>query len=103
MGNTTWRPEPVGVEKPSDELWVGVKGQSNLEIARTRRNAFRGSLRRYVTEVELPIGCEGFTAYQSLTNSECCDIKLGSEAMGAKVHSREGNNPDHQLRSLNPG
>jgi hypothetical protein len=25
----------------------------------------------------------------------------GSEAMGAKVHSREGKNPDQQLRSLN--
>jgi len=27
-----------------DELWVGVKGQSNWEIARTPRNAFRCSL-----------------------------------------------------------
>ena len=80
MGNTAWRPEPFGVEKPSDELWVGVKGQSNLEIARTRRNAFRGSLSLSVTEVELPIGCEGFTAYQSLTNSECRNIKLGVRA-----------------------
>ena len=25
----------------------------------------------------------------------------GSEGMGAKVHVREGKNPDHQLRSLN--
>ena len=24
----------------------------------------------------------------------------GSEAVGAKVHCQEGNNPDHQLRSL---
>ena len=44
MGNTTWRTEPVSVEKDLDELRVGVKGQSNLEIARTLRNAFRGSL-----------------------------------------------------------
>ena len=27
-----------------------------------------------VTEVELPIGLGGFTAYQPLTNSECHDI-----------------------------
>jgi len=27
-----------------DELWVGVKGQSNWEIARTPRNAFRCSV-----------------------------------------------------------
>ena len=30
-----------------------------------------------VTEVELLIGLEGFTAYQPLTNSECCKIYSG--------------------------
>ena len=29
------------------------------------------------------------------------DMFHSSEAMGDKVHSREGNNPDLQLRSLN--
>ena len=47
-----------------------------------------------VIEVELPIGLGGFTAYQTLINSECYDIIYGSEAVGAKVHGREGNNPD---------
>jgi hypothetical protein len=50
-------------------------------------------------EVELLIGCGGFTAYQFLTNSECYKMLLSSEGMGAKVHVREGKNPDHQLRS----
>ena len=50
-------------------------------------------------EVELLIGCGGFTAYQFLTNSECYIMIYSSEGMGAKVHVREGNNPDHQLRS----
>ena len=54
-----------------------------------------------VIEVELLIGLGGFTAYQTLTNSECYDMFLSSEGMGANVHVREGNNPDHQLRSLN--
>ena len=54
-----------------------------------------------VTEVELLIRLEGFTAYQPLINSECYDILLGSEAMGAKVHGQKGKNPDHQLRSPN--
>ena len=54
-----------------------------------------------VTEVELPIGLGGFTAYQTLINSECYNMILGSEGMGAKVLVRKGNNPDHQLRSLN--
>ncbi len=32
------------VEKCSDDLWVGVKGQSNQEIARSPRNVFRYSV-----------------------------------------------------------
>ena len=35
---------PLSVEKLLDEVRVGVKGQSNSEIARTPRNAFRCSL-----------------------------------------------------------
>ena len=30
-----------------------------------------------MTEVELLIGLGGFTAYQTLTNSECCHISPG--------------------------
>ena len=52
-------------------------------------------------EVELLIGCGGFTAYQFLTNSEYYKMILSSEGMGAKVRVREGKNPDHQLRSPN--
>ena len=71
-----WRTEPVHVEKCLDDLWVGVKGQSNLEIARTPRNAFRCSVCEGVMEVELPIRLGGFTAYQPLMNSECHDTAL---------------------------
>ena len=48
-----------------------MKGQSSWEIARTPRNAFRCSPGSAAVEVELPIGCEGVTACQALTNSEC--------------------------------
>ena len=44
--NRRWSPEPVYVEKFPDDLRVGVKGQSNWEIARTPRNVFRDSLVR---------------------------------------------------------
>ena len=54
-----------------------------------------------IIEVELLIGLEGFTAYQTLTNSECYQMLRRSEALGAKVQRREGNNPDYQLRSPN--
>ena len=50
-------------------------------------------------EVELPIGCEGLTAYQIQTNSECRGVVPGSEPRGAKVPRREGKNPDQRLRS----
>ena len=59
------------------------------------------ALVKSLTEVELLFGCGGFTAYQSLANSECCKMLTGSEGMGAKVRVREGKNPDHQLRSPN--
>ena len=52
-------------------------------------------------EVERLIGCEGFTAYQVQTNSECRGMLPGSEGAGAKVRVREEKNPDHQLRSPN--
>ena len=44
MGNTIWRPEPLQVENCLDELRIGVKGQSNPEIAGSPRNIFRYSL-----------------------------------------------------------
>ena len=78
-----------------------MKGQSNSEIARTPRNAFRCSVDISFIEVELLIGCGGFTAYQFLTNSECYIMFTNSEGLGAKVQVREGKNPDHQLRSPN--
>ena len=52
-----------------------------------------------VIEVELLIGCGGFTAYLVQTNSECYRYLHSSEGMGAKVHVREGKNPDYPLRS----
>ena len=42
----------MSVENGLDELWVGVKGQSNLVIARSPRNSFRASLVAYIAEVE---------------------------------------------------
>ena len=64
------------VEKCLDELWVGVKGQSNQEISRSLRNAFRCSVECSVMEVELPIGLGGFTAYQPLMKSKCNHTEL---------------------------
>ena len=40
----TWKSEPGWVENRLDELWLGVKGQSNSVIAGSPRNIFRDSL-----------------------------------------------------------
>ena len=42
----------MSVEDGLDELWVGVKCQSNLEIAGSLRNAFRCSVACFVVLVE---------------------------------------------------
>ena len=42
----------MSVENGSDELWVEVKCQSNLEIAGSPRNVFRYSLCFWLQEVE---------------------------------------------------
>ena len=44
MGKTRWRTEPGSVEKDLDDLWLGVKFQSNPEIAGSPRNSFRASV-----------------------------------------------------------
>ena len=63
MGKTAWRTEPTNVEKLGDDLWLGVKGQSNSVIAGSPRNAFRCSVARSFPEVELLVGLGGPQAY----------------------------------------
>ena len=46
----------MGVEKSSDELWIGVKCQSNPEIAGSPRNSFRASLGISLRVVEHCLG-----------------------------------------------
>ena len=66
-----WRNEPTDVEKSADELWVGVKCQSNQELAGSPRNAFRHSVRIILWEVEHWF-CAGVEMmYQTMSNSEC--------------------------------
>ena len=46
------RAEPVDVEKSWDEACIGVKCQSNAEIAGSPRNSFRASLEGSIVTVE---------------------------------------------------
>ena len=45
-------PNHTYVEKCGDDLWIGEKFQSNLEIAGSPRNSFRASLDRRYAQVE---------------------------------------------------
>ena len=70
-----------------------------MEIARTPRNAFRGSL-----EVEFITGraTNRTRGSQILPNPDELRMViniLGREGCGAKASVREEKNPDHQLRS----
>ena len=47
------------------------------------------------------IGLGGNSLPTPVKTPNAIDMFHSSEAMGDKVHSREGNNPDLQLRSLN--
>ena len=89
----------MSVEKLWDDLWVGVKGQSNSVIAGSPRNSFRASLRYKSAGGRALDGLGGNKAYQTQPNSECQYLLPGSQTMGAKVHGREGKSPDRQLRS----
>jgi hypothetical protein len=93
----------VWVTNRSDELWVGVKCQSNVEIARSPRNALRCSRGFGASGGRALLLCGGFTAYQATANSECRCAHAASETAGANIRCREGNNPDRQLRSPNHG
>ena len=44
------------------------------------------------------LGGEKLTKLNQTTNAIV--LEPGSETVGDKLHSREGNSPDHQLRSL---
>ena len=93
-----WRSEPVDVEKSSDDLWVGVKGQSNWEIARTPRNVFRNSVGNGDAAGRATDWTRGSHILPNPDELRMAAPRTGSEAWGAKVPGREGKNPDHRLR-----
>ena len=95
----SWRTAPVNVEKFLDELRIGVKGQSNPEIARTLRNVFRNSVACYQPRGRATNRMRGSHILPTSDELRMRREVRGSEGLGAKVQVREGNNPDHPLRS----
>ena len=67
----------MSVTNGSDELWVGVKCQSNTEIAGSPRNALRCSPAFGAGRGRALLTCGDFTVYQWSANSECCQPAAG--------------------------
>ncbi len=89
----------MSVEKLSDEMWGGVKFQSNAEIAGSPRNSFRASL-----EV-VSIGGRALIGLGAVKDTEPCQTtngyaaELGSQTTSDKIRGQKGNSPEHRLRS----
>ena len=93
----------MSVEKGWDDVWIGVKFQSNSDIAGSPRNSFRASLGTKNAGGRALNVLGAFTGYRRLSNSEYQSIIYGSQTMRDKFHGRKGNSPDRQLRSRNSG
>ena len=87
----------MSVEKLWDELWIGVKCQSNTEIAGSPRNSFRASLMVKSIGGRALIGL-GPHRVPNLVKLRMAILIHGSQTMSDKAHSQEGNSPDHRLR-----
>lgn len=62
------------VKNFSDELWMGVKGQSNSGIAGSPRKIFRYCLREFIRGGRALEGLGVLPDYQTLLNSECHEM-----------------------------
>ena len=87
------------VENRSDELWVGVKGQSSWEIAGSLRNVCRYGLGGVLWEVEhcMDEGVSQPTDSKQTPNAR--EMDPGRQGTCDNVRAREGKNPDRRLRS----
>ena len=86
------------VENRSDELWIGVKGQSNWEIAGSLRNIFRYGLGRCQQGVEHCMDAGVSKPTKSKQTPNTCMMNPGRQEPCDNVRLREGKNPDRRLR-----
>jgi hypothetical protein len=95
------------VENRSDELWIGVKGQSSSEIAGSPRNVLRYGLGSEFLlggtdcqrEVEHCMGEGPSRDTESKQTPNALLMDPGRQGLSDNVQSREGKNPDRRLRS----
>jgi hypothetical protein len=80
----------VSVEKALDELWIGVKGQSNLEISCSLRNNFRVNLSTKPLRGRALDPQGGLTALPKGTKLRILRAKLGDRLWGISFIVKRG-------------
>ena len=91
----------MSVEKLWDEMWIGVKCQSNAEIAGSPRNSFRASLKVKTIGGRALIGL-GAVRLPNSVKLRMHIVILGSQTANDQIRGQEGISPDHQRRSPLP-
>ena len=82
MGNTKWRSAPTDVEKSADEVWLGVKCQSNPELAGSPRNVLRRSGNDYSWGVK---HCFGAGRESGTKSRQTLNTRYDLKITGVKV------------------
>jgi hypothetical protein len=92
----------VYVAMCSDDLWLAVICQTNLEIAGSPRKVFRDlTVMLKLRVVELLDGASRGNLSCSNQTPNNRNRSVTRQPHGAKLMRLEGNNPDSRLRSLN--
>ncbi len=89
----------MSVEKLWDELWIGVKCQSNTEIAGSPRNSFRASLEVESIGGRALIGLGAIPVTEPSQTTNGYTVEPWSQTTRDKSRGQKGNSPEHRLRS----
>ena len=87
-----------------DDLWLGVKSQSNPEIAGSLRNPFRWSVKHRSDRGGRALDGKGWPKALLIPRKLRIPLSIFyRQTLGAKVQGREGKSPDRSLRSQRGG
>ena len=89
------------VENMGDDLWVGVKGQANLVIAGSLRNASRCSVGRSAMEVEHWMGKGAYKLTDPSQTPNAMAPELCSETTGDELRWSKGKQPRPPAKAPN--
>ena len=89
--------------KRSDELWIGVKGQSNSAISGSLRNSFRAGLAPLAHGGRALIACGPLPGHQRQSNSEYRAAVPRESDCGGQAPWSRGKQPGPPAKVPNAG